>query len=229
MIGVIPKFSSVIEEMSGSDLPESTKFLVQLSDAIAFEYGWVTLLVILASFVFWVVYMIMRFKPRRPERPRLFSRIGDFIRWNLPIIHWFENNYSNLQVAEVLRISFNGGNTIDQAIRNALTIDVNCRYRAKLKKWLKLVEAGENPAQSLMRVGLSKSLALAFDHNQDNTVNVLEMLESVYRTNYSFRVNLTKFIMLPCTTLMLGGVVAFVMYSVFAAIVKIITICSNLI
>jgi type II secretory pathway component PulF len=229
MIGVIPKFSSVLHDFGRTDLPKSTKFLIRLSNAIAFEYGWVTLLFIGFLFVLSIVYMRIRFRPRRPEKPLLLSRISDFVKWHLPIVHWFENNYSNLQTVEVLRISLNSGSTINQAIRNTLELDVNCRYRAKLKKWLKLVEAGENPAKSLKRAGLSASLAMAFEQqsNPENTLNVLEMLESVYRTNYSFRVNLARFILLPCTTIMLGGVVAFVAYSIFAAIVKIITVCSS--
>ncbi len=227
MVFIIPKFTSVIKDMTGGSLPKSTLLLIKISNYICFDFGWAIIFGIL--FVFSVLEITVRFRPRRPEKPLLLSRISDFIKWHLPIVHWFENNYSNLQVAEVLRISFKSGSTINQAIRNTLELDVNCQYRAKLKKWLKLVEAGENPAKSLIRAGLSKSLALAFDQNSENTLNVLEMLESVYRTNYNFRVNLARFILLPCITILLGCVVGFVNYSVVAVIVEIITAASNLI
>jgi len=148
MIGVIPKFSAVLHDLGRTDLPKSTQFLIWLSNAIVFEYGWITLLFIGFLFLLSIVYMRVRFRPRRPEKPLLFSRVSDFVKWHLPIVNWFENNYSNLQVVEVLRISLNAGGTINQAIRNTIELDVNCRYRGKLKNWLKLVEAGENPAKS---------------------------------------------------------------------------------
>ncbi|MCE5340084.1 MAG: type II secretion system F family protein [Planctomycetaceae bacterium] len=225
MVFIIPKFSSVIKDMTGGSLPKSTMLLIKISNYVCFNFGWAIMLGIL--FITAVIYSTVRFRPRRTERPRLLSRIGDFIKWHLPMVHWFENNYSNLQTVEVLKISLNSGSTLNQAIRNTIELDVNCRYRGKLKKWLRLVEAGENPAKSLKQAGLSASLAIAFDQNSENTLNVLEMLENVYRTNYSFRVNLARFILLPCVTILLGGVVGFVNYSVVAVMVEIITACSN--
>ncbi|MEN6386991.1 MAG: type II secretion system F family protein [Phycisphaerales bacterium] len=231
MIGVIPKFSTVIKDMAGKELPKSTMLLMNISDAIAFRYGWLTLTIIGILFILSLIYIKIKYRPRRPERPRLFSRIGDFIKWHTPIVRWFENNNSTLQVVEVLRISLNSGNTINHAIRNTLGLDVNCQYRKKLEKWLKMVEAGERPGDALRRCGLVKSMSLAFEQksNPENTLSVLDMLESVYRTNYNFKINAAKFVLLPCTTIMLGSMVAFVAYAIFAAIVEIITVCSNLI
>jgi general secretion pathway protein F len=230
MIGVIPKFSTIIRDMAGADLPKSTMFLIKISNAIVYEYGWLTASIIFILFILSLVYIRIKFRPRRPEKPKLFSRIGDFVKWHMPIVRWFEKNNSTLQVVEVLRISLNAGNTINRAISNTLELDINCQYRKKLEKWLKMVESGKMPGDALRRCGLVKSMSLAFEQrsNPENTLSVLEMLESVYRTNYNFKINMAKFILLPCTTILIGSMVGFVAYAIFSAIIEIITICSNL-
>jgi type II secretory pathway component PulF len=45
---------------------------------------------------------------------------------------------------------------------------------------------------------------------------VLELLESYYRSNYSYRVNLTRFILWPCGIILLGATVGFIVYAVFS-------------
>lgn len=231
MIGVMPKFSSVLKDMGGTEIPKSTKWLISISNAIAFEYSWLTLAIIGLLLTMSILYIRVKFRPRRPERPLVLSRIGDFIKWHVPVIRWFEKNNSNLQAAEVLRISLNAGNTINEAIRNTIALDVNYQFRKKLERWLKLVEEGKNPAESLRQCGITESLGLPFEQksNPENTLCVLEMIESVYRSNYDYRVNLARFIILPCTTVMLGGVVGFVAYAIVAPMVELITVLSNFI
>jgi len=221
-IGIIPKFGEVIREVARGQLPKSTKILTAVADYICFRYGW--LIIIGIVFLIAVIYIIVKFRPRRPEKPLIFSVIGDFLRWHLPILHWFENNYSTLQIVEVLRIFLNAGCTVNNAIANAINLDVNYYFRKKLKKWLKQIEAGDNIADAARQCGLANSLSWAFEQqeNPENTLPLLEMLESVYRSNYSYRANLAKFILLPLTTICLGTMVGFVGYSIFSAIVAII-------
>jgi len=229
MVGVIPKFSTVLKDMMGGELPKSTKILIVISDYMCFRYGW--LIVVGIIFLAAIIYIQARFSSRRPEKPLLLSRLGDFIKWRLPILHWFENNYSTLQVVEVLRISLNAGVAINEAIRNTIDLDVNGCFRKRLKKWLKKVEAGDNVAGAARECGLANSLSWAFEQqsNPENTLPVLEMLESVYRSNYSYRVNLARFILLPCTTICLGAMVGFVTYSIFSAVVAVIYQCASLV
>ena len=223
MTAVIPKFSEVIHEIAGGNLPKSTRILMAIADYICFRYGW--LIVIGIIFLMAIIYIIVRFRPRRPQKPLLLSRIGDFIKWHLPILHWFENNYSTLQVVEVLRISLNAGCTVNNAVANTINLDVNCCFRKKLQKWLRQIEAGDNIADAARQCGLANSLSWAFQQqeNLENTLPVLEMLESVWRSNYSYRVNLARFILLPSTTVVMGFMVGFIAYAVFSAIVAIIT------
>jgi type IV pilus assembly protein PilC len=220
---IVPKFAEVIKEMSGGDLPRPTRILMAVSNFIAFRYGWV--IIIAPIFLTGVLLIIVKFRNRRPNRPRLLSRMGDFFKWHLPIIHWFENNYSLLQTLEGLKISFNAGSTVNGAIQNAVNLDINYCFRKKLKKWLTKVEAGENIAKASKQSGLAKSVSWAFEQQGDdeNMRNILQLLEEVYRSNYSYRVNLAKFILMPTTIVCIGSMVGFFAYAIFSAIIAVIT------
>ena len=225
---IMPKFIVVIKDMAEMtnipQIPKSTRILMAISNGVFFEYGWLSTMAVGVLFLAAVIYIKVRFRPRRPQKPLMLSRIGDFIKWHLPILHWFENNYSTLQVVEGLRIFLNTGNTINEAIRSAINLDINCCFRKRLQEWLKRVEAGENIAASARQCGLANSLSWAFEQqeNPENTLPVLEMLESVYRSNYSYKVNLARFVLLPCTTICLGVMVGFVAYSILSVMVAII-------
>jgi type II secretory pathway component PulF len=53
-------------------------------------------------------------------------------------------------------------------------------------------------------------------------LSILETLESFYRSNYSYYVNLARFIMWPCVTLLMGVMVGFVVYAIFSPGIAII-------
>lgn len=233
MQSVIPKFqSAIIEMMDEAQLPAATRFLLNIVNYIVYEKApvfWGAL----AFIVFVAVPLLIRirFRPRRPEKPYLLSRIGDFIKWHLPILHWFEKNYSLVQVVELLRLSLNAGSPVNDAITNTLGLDVNDCLKKRLQKWLAKVESGDNIAAAAKETKLGKPLVWAFDEqvNQGNTPAILEMLESFYRSNYSYRVNLAKFIMEPCIIIVMGLTVGFVVFAIFAPLVKIISYGTTLV
>ena len=223
---VIPQFQTVLEEMVGeSTLPFATRLLMGIIRFIRYEYWWLIWLAFALTILVVVPVSIrVRFRPRRPEKPYLLSRIGDFIKWHLPVLHWFEKNYSMVHVVELLRLSLNAGYTVNDAIDNTLGLDVNNCFRKRLKEWLEKVKRGDNIATAIRESKLGSALAWAFDEqvNQGNTLSILETLESFYRTNYSYYVNLARFIMWPCVTLIMGLMVGFVIYAIFSPAIAII-------
>ncbi|MDH4239230.1 MAG: type II secretion system F family protein [Phycisphaerae bacterium] len=223
---VIPVFEAVLTETTeAAQLPASTRFLIRITNFIAYDYGW--LIIFLFALVVLVVVpasIRIKFRPRRPDKPYLTSRIVDFIKWHSPVLHWFEKNYSMVQVVELLRLSLNADGTVNNAIANTLGLDVNNCFRKRLKKWLQKVERGDNIATAARQAGLGSPLAWAFDEkvNQSNTLTVLETLESLYRSNYSYYANLVRFIMWPCIILIMGAMIGFVVYAIFSPLVAII-------
>jgi type IV pilus assembly protein PilC len=223
---VIPVFEQVLRETTdAAQFPASTRFLIRITNFIAYDYGWL-IIFLFALLVLVVVPASIRikFRPRRPDEPYLTSRIVDFIKWHSPVLHWFEKNYSMVQVIELLRLSLNADGTVNNAIANTLGLDVNNCFRKRLKKWLQKVEQGDNIATAARQTGLGSPLAWAFDEqvNQSNTLTVLETLESLYRSNYSYYANLVRFIMWPCIILIMGAMVGFVVYAIFSPLVAII-------
>ena len=142
---------------------------------------------------------------------------------------WFERNRSLVQVVELLRLSLNAGCPVNEAIRSTLQLDVNVLFRSRLVCWLRRVERGENIAESARRCGLGSALAWAFEGGAQtgNTPVVLEMLESYYRFNYSYRVNLARFILWPLGIVALGATVGFIVFAVFSPLVAILVSLSG--
>ena len=233
MTYVIPKFRTIMDEMfEGESLPVVTRVVLGISSYVAYEMGpFLSIVLALLFFVVFPVWIRARFRPRRPGKPYLLSRIGDFLKWHLPVLHWFENNYSLVQVVELLRLSLNAGCSVNDAIANTLNLDMNNCFRKRLRLWLARVEAGENIAAAAREAKLGSSLAWAFDEkvNKGNTLSILETLESFYRSNYSYRVNLVRFIMWPCVTIIMGVLVGFVVYSMFSPMITIINHLANLV
>ncbi|MHC4155881.1 MAG: type II secretion system F family protein [Planctomycetota bacterium] len=218
---VMPKLHEVFEEMfSGEALPWATRLLFEVTAFIAYRspLPWLIPLIII---VVLIAAICVRFRPRRPHEPHLLSRMGDFIKWHLPLLHWFQRNHSMVQAVEVLRLSLNAGCTVNDAIANTLDLDVNNCFRKRLQDWLDKVETGHDISISARESGLGSALAWAFDQNvnQGNTLSVLETLESFYRSNYSYRINLLRFMLEPLVTVAMGLMVGFVVYAIFSPLV----------
>ncbi len=231
MTFVIPSFQTALEEIvEMGTLPAATRFIINTTSFVAKDIAWVTwpLLVLLVIAII-PISIYIKFRPRRPHKPYLISRMGDFVKWHLPVLHNFEKNYSLVQVVELLRLSLNAGCTVNDAIKNTLGLDINNRFKSRLQKWLDRVERGDNIATAIRKSRLGSPLAWAFDEkvNQGNTLMILETLESFYRSNYSYAVNLARFIMWPCVILVMGLIVGFVVYAIFSPSILIIETLSG--
>jgi len=226
MTFVIPQFHNIWTDMfEGEPFPAATRFLMQVTNFVAYEYGWLIGLafgIIVLSLI--PLLIRIKFRPRRPDKPYLISRIADFVKWHLPVLHWFEKNYSIVQAVELLRLSLNSGCTVNDAIANTLNLDMNNCFKKRLRSWLAKVERGDNISDSIRESKLGNALAWAFDEqvNRGNTLTILETLESFYRSNYSYRVNLARFIMWPCVTIIMGVMVGFIVYAIFSPMVAIV-------
>ena len=224
---VVPNFSAVMQEMTGGgSLPPPTRVLLEATAFISQELG----VLIATAIVFLLVVGLpvalrAKYRPRRPWNPYVVSRLADFVKWYLPIVHWFEKNYSLAATCAMLKLSLSAGATVNEGVANTINLDVNSRFRARLKKWLARIESGENISESARKSGVGTSIAWAFDEriNQGNTAGILETLEYFYRTNYSYRVNLARFILWPCVTVVLGLFVGFVVYAIMSPMISIIS------
>ncbi len=219
MMFVMPQFKTALAEMMAGPLPWATRVLIEVFHFVALDYGWlISLVFALLVLVAIPISIHAKFRPRRPREPYLVSRIADFVKWHLPILHSFEKNYSMIQVVELLRLSLNAGCTVNYAIDNTIGLDVNNCFKKRLRRCLVKVERGDDIAAAIRQSKLGSPLAWAFDEkvNRGNTLSILETIESFYRSNYSYYANLARFIMWPCIMLALGVTVGFVVYAIFS-------------
>ncbi len=222
---VMPQYQAVMEEMVGGSLNRVTLALLAIAGFVSYGYGGLLWLLVLGILMLWPLYMHWWRRARRLENPSLLSRIGDFLKWHLPILHWFEQNFAMIQTGQALHMSLCAGITVDGSLSHVLQVDMNHCFKRRIRKWLQRVEAGENIAQSARRCRLPETLAWTFDTevNQGNTLAVLEMLTSFYRSNYSYRIHLARHILYPTVTIMLACMVGFIVLGIFLPSVQIIT------
>jgi type II secretory pathway component PulF len=233
MTFIMPKFQEVLNEMGeGAQLPASTIILLRVVNFIRLDLGWVLGLLLIGGFMIGgAVYVRIKARPRRPDKPYLTSRIGDFIKWHLPFLRWYEWNRAMQRIAGVLRLSLNAGCTVNEAIANTLRLDFNGCFKKNLKTWLEKVERGDDIGQSARQCDMGSAMAWAFAdlHNHSNTLDILDTLESAYRWGYNRAATLARFIIGPCETICLGLMVGFIVYAVFSSLVAIIHTTANMV
>ncbi len=218
---VIPKYRTIFEDLGG-ELPQSTQILIDLSRS-GFLYA-ATIFIFTCLPLLMTQHIYLKFRRRRPEKPYGLSRLGDIIKWHLPIVHWFEFNYSMSQTVSLLRVSLNAGATVNSAIENSIGLDVNFKFKGRLDKWLTLIEGGEPVAQAARQAALGEPIAWAFDQNlnRDNTPQILQSLENYYRTNYNYLINLLRYFSGPVIIILLSIMVGCAVYAIFSPLVALI-------
>jgi type II secretory pathway component PulF len=222
---VFPTYTTVLNDMGTGELPAATLVLMRIAWFIKYNYGWLLILLVLLGFmVGGAFYVRIKVRPRRPDRPYVISNIGDFIRWHIPILRWYEWNRAMQRIVGMLRLSLNAGCTINEAIANTLQTDINRCLKGKLREWLNRVERGDDIGQSARQCGMGSAMAWAFadKQNHGDTLDILETLESSYRWGYSRAAAMVRFIVGPCETLCLGLMVGFIAYAIFSPIIAVI-------
>ncbi len=212
---VVPAFTEILRGV-GAELPALTRWVF----AAAREASrWILPALLLLA----CVWLYVLFRPRDPDRPKFLSRLGDRAKWRLPAWGWFERNYAVLQTVTYLRLGLRSGQTLDRAIAQACRLDVNLCYRDRLRRWLERVQAGESVSAAALAAGVGPSLAWAFDPvvNPGGAPAALEMLEGAYRSAYSYRAHLCRYVFWPLIILLLAAMVGLVAISVFLALISI--------
>ena len=218
---VVPSYKEVLRETVGTELPYITGLFIN----VYADWGELILSLILGGAVFFLLTRLYRWlRPEAHGPDGIMTRLGDWIKWHLPILHWFEQNYALIQLTSTLRFSSEAGCPVDQGIRHCVDLDINNCFRRRVKAWLKRVESGQDISQAARSARLNSTLAWAFDPkvNSGNGVNVLTMLETFYRSNYSYCVNLARIVLTPAITICLGVFVGFVVCAMFLPAVSVI-------
>lgn len=225
LIFVVPKFEEIFRGM-GMQLPASTQLLLDISDTAVgpvMLVGWIAVLLVLPCLV------LVRFRPRDAAKPYVLSNLGDWLTWHLPILGWFERNQSMLQAVSMLRLALTSGQRMDASLTSLSQLDTNMCYRHRLHLWAQRVCAGGDISQAARQCGVGSAIAWAFDQqvNPGNAPAVLAMLETFYRTRYGTLVNLARYILWPCVTLLLALTVGFIVFALYMPMVTMIQVTAR--
>jgi type II secretory pathway component PulF len=220
---IIPKFESIFQDM-GMQLPGITRSVLSAGPrlgAVITGVGFVFMLGVLPTYVYTC------FRRRRPWDPAFWSRVGDWVKWHLPLLHWFEMNYSLFHTVSFLKLSLSSGSSVDEAIGGAAQLDVNGVYRRRLEDWLDRVRRGQDVSQAAREAGVGKAMAWAFDQqvNPGNAPVVLDMLASHYSANYGYVTGVARQIFWPLVVL---GLAIFVGVIVVSLIVPLAALINNM-
>ncbi len=225
---IVPTFAEVLNDMSDGQagLPKITQILLNSSMWIKGRNGLNFLFILVLPLIPVIVLSQPRRRRHGVKGPTLLSRLSDWLKWHLPIMHGFERSYSQLQLIETLKVGLRSGYPFNAILQNTLGLDMNLCYRKQIGSWLEAVEQGSNISDSARRCGIGGMLAWALDDslNKGNAPLIFESMEAVYRSRYNYRLNLVNSVICPLMVIALGCGVGFVVTAMFLPMVKIIQV-----
>ncbi|MCE5276867.1 MAG: type II secretion system F family protein [Planctomycetaceae bacterium] len=221
MVGIVvmPKFEAIFSKMT-RNLPVITKFIFERNPLIT---GILLLLAVVVA-GFSSISLFSWFRPWLRRMLEFPLAATDLFRWYLPGLGWFERNRCLLSTAQALRVTLQAGRPLDEGIANAMTLDINTRWRSGLKRWHRDTSAGQLPAPAARKAGLSAPLAWAFDteNGSNQAISTLEAIEGICRSRYAYRLNVLNSVLWPVMVLILGCWTGMVVLSIFLPMIQLI-------
>jgi type IV pilus assembly protein PilC len=217
MIGVIPKFSSVLKEMTGGELPGLTKALIAISNWIAFKYGWAVMIAIPFAFIF-----LLRFV----KQFLLGRMILDTAYTKMPVIGAIVYKTAVGRWTRTLGTLIGAGVPILEAINITAETAGNEVYSAMLRKVHNAIRQGDTFANPLRQSKSTDSLVVNMIDVGEETGDMDKMLLKI-ANNFDEEVDVAvgslMSLLEPMMILLLGSVVGVIVLSIFLPMIKIIT------
>jgi type IV pilus assembly protein PilC len=217
MIGVIPKFSEVLREMTGGELPALTLTLMTISDWIAFKYGWAVMLSIPIGIIF-LLRLIKQFS--------LGRMILDVVNLKMPIIGRIVYKTSVGRWTRTLGTLIGAGVPILEAINITADTAGNEVYSAMLRKVHNAIRQGDTFANPLRQSRTADGLVVNMIDVGEETGDMDKMLLKV-ANNFDEEVDVLvgslMSLLEPVMIIMLGSIVGTIVLAIFLPMIKIIT------
>jgi type IV pilus assembly protein PilC len=217
MIGVIPKFTDVLREMTGGELPPLTRGLMAVSSWIAFQYGWAVMISIPIGLVF-LLRLIKQFP--------LGRMILDTIYLKMPVVGKIVYKTSVGRWTRTLGTLIGAGVPILEAINITADTAGNEVYSAVLRKVHNAIRQGDTFANPLRQSKTTDSLVVNMIDVGEETGDMDKMLLKI-ANNFDDEVDVLvgslMSLLEPVMILMLGSIVGTIVLSIFLPMIKIIT------
>ena len=216
MIFVIPKFTDVLKEMVGGDLPALTKGLMAFSTWLAFDYGWVVMISIPFGIVF-LLRLIRQFTTGR--------LVLDTINLKLPVVGQIVYKTSVARWTRTLGTLISAGVPILEAINITAETAGNEVYTNMLRKVHSSIRQGDTFANPLGQSKTADGLVVNMVDVGEETGDLDKMLLKI-ADNFDDEVDVLVASLMsllePIMILVLGVIVGTIVLAIFLPMVKII-------
>jgi type IV pilus assembly protein PilC len=217
MIGVIPKFSTVLKEMTGGELPRLTTSLMAISDWIAFRYGWAVMIAIPIALVF-IIRIVRQFPPGR--------LVLDSVNLKLPVVGKIVYKTSVARWTRTLGTLISAGVPILEAINITSETAGSEVYSSMLRKVHNAIRQGDTFANPLRQSKTTDGLVVNMIDVGEETGDMDKMLIKVagnFDEEVDVLVGSLMSLLEPIMIITLGSVVGVIVLAIFLPMVKIIT------
>jgi type IV pilus assembly protein PilC len=217
MIGVIPKFTQVLQEMAGGELPALTVALMKISNWITFQWGWAVLIATPIALVF-----VMRFI----RRFAIGSLILDTINLKMPVVGNIVYKTSISRWTRTLGTLISAGVPILEAINITAETAGNEVYARMLKKVQNAIRQGDTFANPLRQSKTADGLVVNMIDVGEETGEMDKMLMKIagnFDEDVDVLVGSLMSLLEPIMIIVLGSVVGVIVLAIFLPMIKIIT------
>jgi type IV pilus assembly protein PilC len=217
MLGVIPKFSTVLKDMSGGDLPGLTTALIAISNWIAYQYGWAILIATPIALVF-ILRAIRQFAVGR--------YILDTVNLHLPVVGRIVYKSVVARWTRTLGTLISAGVPILEAINITAETSGNEVYTNMLRKVHNAIRQGDTFANPLRQSKTADGLVVNMIDVGEETGDMDKMLLKVagnFDEEVDVLVGSLMSLLEPIMIIVLGSVVGVIVIAIFLPMVKIIT------
>jgi type IV pilus assembly protein PilC len=217
MIGVIPKFTQVLQEMTGGELPGLTKAIMATSNWIAFQWGWAVMIAIPI-----VLILLLRFVRQFP----LGRLIFDTVNLKMPVIGNIVYKTTVSRWTRTLGTLISAGVPILEAINITADTAGSEVYSNMLRKVHNAIRQGDTFANPLKQSKTADGLVVNMIDVGEETGEMDKMLLKIagnFDEEVDVLVGSLMSLLEPIMIIVLGSVVGTIVLSIFLPMIKIIT------
>ncbi len=217
MIGVIPKFTTVLKDMGSGDLPTLTRGLMAISSWLAFQYGWAVVI---------SVPIVLIFAMRIIRQFAIGRYALDTLNLHMPIIGQIVYKTTVARWTRTLGTLISAGVPILEAINITADTSGNEVYLVMLRKVHNAIRQGDTFANPLRQSKTVDGLVVNMIDVGEETGDMDKMLLKI-ANNFDEEVDVLvgslMSLLEPIMIIGLGSIVGVIVVSIFLPMVKIIT------
>jgi type IV pilus assembly protein PilC len=218
---VIPQFKSVLGEMVGGKLNPLTETVLGISGWIAYQYGWAIMMAVPVILVL-IIRITKRFRPGRV--------LLDTITLKLPVVGQLSNKIAVTRWTRTLGTLISAGVPILDAIKVTAETAGNEVYTNMLYKIHNSIRQGDTFAGPLHQSKVVDGIIANMVAVGEETGDLDKMLTKI-ADNYDEQVDVLvaglMSLLEPVMVICLGGLVGFIVMSVFLPMIQVITSLSG--